>query len=264
MLCGRRSAKVERLCAARQPLTLLCKRASGRFRYPLSEAVFQTTAIEWRDFHMASNDTGFRPAIRPSMRTVLFAVIVILTGAALAVWGLRPTPIDVRVSVEPYSLSRYDDHRTMWQWYPSLLRDGDVGRLPMGAWVRVTNASTQTIWYLGFPGIPVVDTQQLVDGDWDSSISATSAKPVDDLVPAQWAALRSGEFITFMAGPVSGNATEIRVGVPFTSEWWPADAHWIYSPIVRIVKNGTEHYPDVKQGADQEEQVVSLKAMPSR
>ena len=66
--------------------------------------------------------------------------------------------------------------------------------------------------------------------------------------------------MTFVVGPVSEEATEIRVGVPFTVEWLPpSEAHWVYSPPVNIVKKGEDYVVEAKPGARQEEIVYPVE-----
>ena len=66
------------------------------------------------------------------------------------------------------------------------------------------------------------------------------------------------ESVTILAGPISESATELRVAMPFTTEVAPADAHWVISAAVKIVKRGQDYFPESKPGAEQEETIVSL------
>ena len=76
--------------------------------------------------------------------------------------------------------------------------------------------------------------------------------------PYRWTALHTTESITILASPISENATEMKVAVPFTTEWFPTKAHWVFCPVVKIVKKGQDFFPEVKEGAKQEEQVLPL------
>ncbi|HVA16907.1 MAG TPA: hypothetical protein VMV59_04240 [Candidatus Dormibacteraeota bacterium] len=158
--------------------------------------------------------------------------------SGLAAWLLNPPPIDVSIDAEPYSFPRYDDH---------------AGNLPLGAVVKVTNLSKSTVWVLGLPGSPTFADQQLVDGEWTSSMSFSTSDP------KQWTPLRPMESLTILAGPISERATELRVGLSFTTERLaPTEAHWVYSPAVKIVKRGQDYFPEPKPGAQQEEQILPL------
>jgi hypothetical protein len=69
--------------------------------------------------------------------------------------------------------------------------------------------------------------------------------------------LRPMEPFTILAGSISERATEMRVGLPFTTERLaPKTVHWVFSPVVKIVKRGQDYFPETKPGAQQEEQVL--------
>lgn len=179
-----------------------------------------------------------------SLRALLVAVLIAGSVAWAARWVLYPPPLDVSIEVQPYSFVRYDDFE---------------GHLPLGAVIRITNLSESTAWFLGYPGTPVQHYEQLVDGRWDSHTSAIT-KPGDGPLPSHWTPIRSMESVTILIGPISERATEVRVGVPFTTErLTPREAHWIFSPAASIVKRGGEYFAEIKEGAQQEEQVVSLR-----
>lgn len=159
--------------------------------------------------------------------------------AGFAKWLLYPPPLDVRITVEPYSLLRYDDHD---------------GNRPLGAVVTVMNYSSSTVWFLGYPGSATLHCQQLVDGKWQSHGSLVNVNAANP-----WTPLRPMESLMIIASPISEKATEIRVAVPFTSErLTPNKVHWVFSPTARIVKRGQDYFPETKPGAKQEEQVQSL------
>jgi hypothetical protein len=177
---------------------------------------------------------------------LLFTSLVLLAG--FAAWLLRPAPLDVRISYEPFSFPHYDDY---------------AGNLPLGAIVRITNVSKSTAWFLGGREDPVIVLQQLVDGTWESIIWSADMKPGKSLLSSEWTRIRSMESISILAGPISEQAAEVRVGMAFTSAMFtPTEAHWVFGPVVEIVKKGQGFFPTTKTGATQEEQVLSL-AWPS-
>ena len=192
-----------------------------------------------------------RGRLQFSLRTMLLLFIPVALLAGLTTWLLRPAPLDVRITVETFSLLRYDDH---------------AGNMPLAAVVRITNLSKSTTWILGYPEAPVTSTQQLVDGNWESSeswVRPVSLDQADNPLPKQWTPLRTMESLTIVTGPISEKATEIRVGLPFTTERFaPTEAHWVFSPAVEIVKRGQYYFPEPKPGAQQEEQVLSLDWRP--
>lgn len=186
------------------------------------------------------NTRVLRNRLRFSFRAMLLLLIPLALLAGLATWLLNPPPLDVRIAVEPFSLARYDDH---------------AGNLPLGAVVRITNLSNSTAWFLGFRGAPVHSVQQCVDDEWEGSISSVILNPADSPRRKPWTPLRTMESITILAGPISEKATEIRVGVPFTTErLTPTNAHWVFSAAVGIVKRSQDFFPAPKPGAQQEEQ----------
>lgn len=44
-------------------------------------------------------------------------------------------------------------------------------------------------------------------------------------------------------GPISERATHFKVGVPFTTDWYRPNPHWVFSPETQIVKRGEYYYP---------------------
>jgi hypothetical protein len=166
--------------------------------------------------------------------------------AALVTWLWYPIAISVRIEPEPFSLCRYDDLD---------------GHLPLGAVVRITNVSDATVWFLGRREMPVLFHAQFVDGKWDSRMSYGDSVSPGSLWPKQWTALRNMESLTILAAPVSEEATEMRVGLAFTTEkLTPKVAHWVFSPVIRIVKRGQDLFPELKQGSAQQEQVLPLES----
>ena len=81
--------------------------------------------------------------------------------------------------------------------------------------------------------------------------------PADTPQSKLWTPLRTVEPLTILAGSISEGATEMRVGLPFTTERLaPTRVHWVFSPVVKIVKKGQDYFPEIKPGAQQEEQVL--------
>lgn len=176
-----------------------------------------------------------------TLRTLLVTVLIVALGTWAARWVLYPPPPDVSIEVEPIPFVRYDD---------------GAGNLPLGAAVKITNLSTSTAWYLGYPGSPVLHDQQLVGGQWKQHGSYVN-DPRDPL--PRWAPLRSMESITIVAGPISEMTIKMRVGLAFTTERLrPTEAHWIFSQVFTIVKKGQDYFAEPKPGTEQKEQVVSL------
>ena len=190
------------------------------------------------------NIRGLNGRLRFSLRFVLLLFIPIALLLGLANWLLYPPPLDVRITAEPFSLPRYDDLE---------------GNLPLGAVVRFTNFSTSTVWYFGYPESPTSDAQQLVDGNWSWHVSSLNVDVAASKRTRHWTLLRPMESVTFLAGPISESATEIRVGVPFTSQRFaPTEVRWIYSRPIKIVKKGDDYFPEMKPETQQEEKVVPL------
>ncbi|HXT58730.1 MAG TPA: hypothetical protein VN699_08840 [Pirellulales bacterium] len=173
---------------------------------------------------------------------MLLLIIPVALLAGLAKWALYPPPLDVSITVEPFSFPRYDDH---------------AGNLGMAAVVQITNLSKSTVWIYGPPREPASVRQQLVDGKWESSMSFGWSPP-DTPQSKLWMPLRPMEPLTILAGSISERATEMRVGLPFTTERLaPATTgHWVFSPVVKIVKRGQDYFPETKPGAQQEEQFL--------
>lgn len=179
-----------------------------------------------------------------SLRAIFLLFIAAAILAWLTTWLLLPVRLDVRVEIEPYSLPRYDDH---------------AGNLPLGAAVQITNMSESTIWVLGLPGSATHVVQQLVNGNWEASMSSVTVDPATAPLSNEWMPLRSMESITILAGPISEKASEMRVGLPFTAKRFATtEVCWVFSPIVKIVKRGQDYFPEATPDAQQEEQVLSL------
>jgi hypothetical protein len=174
------------------------------------------------------------------MWVILFLSITLI-GVSV-IWLLYPFPIHVRIEPDSSPFDRYDD---------------GAGHLPLEAKVRITNTSYYTVWFLGRREMPVDVLQQLVGGKWENRGSGLSEP---DLQRREgWTPLRSMESITVLVGPVSENATEMRVGLAFTTERLrPTKAHWVFSPALKIVKRGQDYFAEVKEGSAQEVQILPL------
>lgn len=188
--------------------------------------------------------------LKRALRVLLLLAISVAMLAGIGTWALSPAPIYVRITVVPRALDVYDDH---------------AGHQGLASEVNVTNLSTRTIWFLGLPGTPVYTTEQLVGREWKLSTASVTRGPTYLGLPKEWASLRPMETITIAASPISEKATELRVAVPFTSEWnTPTRAHWVFSPLVKIVKRGALYLAEVEPGAQQEEQIVRLPWLSAR
>jgi uncharacterized membrane protein YeaQ/YmgE (transglycosylase-associated protein family) len=165
-----------------------------------------------------------------SLRTLLLAFIPAALIAALVSKVFLPHPINVAIWPAGLSLCSYDDgtgqHYTM-------------------ALMRITNCSDSTVWFVENASARM----ECVNGQWNWSSSTSD--------PYYWTALPSMAS-TIVAVSISEKATEIRVAIPFTTEWFPTKAHWVYTPECRIVKKGTDSFPEVVNGAKQEEEVCPL------
>jgi hypothetical protein len=171
-----------------------------------------------------------------SLRTMLLLFIPIALLCALVKWLWFPAPVTVLIYPQPFCcLCRYDD---------------GAGNLPLAAIVRVTNISGSTIWAPASGGDePAYSLLQLVDGKWENSTSGPAGR--------RWIALHDKDSITILASPISEKATEFKVGVPLTAEVFsPSKMHWIFSPEMKIVKKGHDYFPEKKDGATQEDQVL--------
>lgn len=184
-----------------------------------------------------------RICFRFSVKMMLFIFIPVALLAWCARWVLRSPPLDVQISPQAFSFVRYDDH---------------AGSFPLGALVQVTNVSDATAWYFGCPAAPVVEYRECVDGEWKSRISAVDA-PMVSMGRDYWVALRPLESIDIVVGPVSETASQMRVGLAFTTKrFLRTEARWVFSPVAGIVRKGACYFAEPAPGARQEEHVVSL------
>jgi hypothetical protein len=85
-------------------------------------------------------------------------VLLLLAASLIAGAGflILPYPVNVRIEPEPTQLRRYDD---------------GAGNSPLLAVMRVTNASSRTVWFVGPIEMPSFSYQQMVDGKWDHRMS---------------------------------------------------------------------------------------------
>jgi hypothetical protein len=147
-----------------------------------------------------------RRRLQFSLRELLLSFIPVALVSALVAWLFRSTPIDVGITVN--SLRRYDD---------------GAGHHALGAHVRITNQSRSTVWYLGSP---TYSLEELVDGKWQWSAASMG--------PDCWNPLQAKQSITITVGPVSEQATAIRMGIGFTTEHFSPSPHWVYSKVMNI------------------------------
>jgi hypothetical protein len=166
--------------------------------------------------------------------------MALITG--FAIWLLFPSAPDVRIAPQPIALCRYDD---------------GAGHTPLLALMQVTNVSKRTVWILARREAPLSTLHQLVAGNWEVHMSG-GATEVDSST-GRWTALRSMESMTVSAGPITEEATEMRIGLAFTTEkLTPNQVHWIFSPIAKIVKRGKDYFAEPIERASQEVQVLPL------
>jgi hypothetical protein len=171
---------------------------------------------------------------------ILYSGLSLITG--FAIWALLPSAPDVRIAPEPVALCRYDD---------------GAGHSPLLAVMRVTNVSKKTVWFLGPPEEPLSILQKREAGNWDSHMSGGPNEVRAST--ARWTAMRSMESITVTAAPITEEATEMRIGLAFTTEkFTPTKVHWIFSPIAKIVKRRNDFFAEPIEGASQEVQVLPL------
>jgi uncharacterized membrane protein YeaQ/YmgE (transglycosylase-associated protein family) len=195
------------------------------------KTIFGIVDPQGRDCDVTSDTRTPRRWYQFSLRTLLLAFIpVALISALVTKLFFRP-PINVAMCAESYSLCRYDDH---------------AGHRPLAVLVRIANCSDSTVWFFE----NTVQQYQLVDGKWEWELCSSR--------PSRWAALPSMESTLIVASVQREEATEMKVGVPFTSDWFPREVHWVYTPVFKIVKKGQDYYPETKEGAKQEEQIGPL------
>lgn len=163
-----------------------------------------------------------------SLRLLLLLFIPLSLTAWFTRWLLYVPPLDIQVSVEPYSFVRYDD---------------GAGHLPLGAIVTFTNFSESPAWYYGFSRSPACQYRECIGGQWTSH---TSWWADDGPRPEEhWAAMRPQESVTIVAGPISESASEMCAGVLFTSgKLATTKAQWVFSPTTKIVKRADCFFPE--------------------
>jgi hypothetical protein len=187
---------------------------------------------------------GSRLTLRKLVNAVVITVVAAALITILATWLFYHGTVRVRISVEPYSFPRYDD---------------GAGHLPLGAVVRIVNTSVNTVWTLE----GAYEVQQLVDEKWTSSGTSSGVAPPGPgewvAKPYRWTAIHAGETRVLVVGPISENTAELRVGVPFTADWFPKTALWLFSPVVKILKKEQGSFPEPIRGSEQEEQVLLLR-----
>jgi hypothetical protein len=178
-------------------------------------------------------------------RLFILSVAISLTAIviALTAWSKQQIAIKISISIAPYSLIQYDDH---------------AGHFPKAALVEIRNDSDEAVWFNGVVGVPFTLLQQHEGGSWGSHSSSMSVPGSNVPAKHQWAPLRSHESMTVLAGPVSDNATELRVGMAFsTDRRHREDVHFIFSPIAGIVSRPEFALPQLQQTGEHEDITVS-------
>lgn len=166
----------------------------------------------------------FQFLLRTSL--LLFIPVALLTGCS--------PPIDVEVTVEQF------------YWYKSDIPEMR-GRVGLGAKVRITNRSSNTVWYMENPRYCLIET---VDKRWLTSSSGASPPRTPGKAEQDWWLPQNGmESRTIDVGPISEKATAIRIVVPFTTDKFMPKRHWVSGPEVKIVKRGKDYFPEVEKGA---------------
>jgi uncharacterized membrane protein YeaQ/YmgE (transglycosylase-associated protein family) len=196
------------------------------------KAIFGVTKLKGSDSSVATDSKMPRRWYQFSLRTLLLAFIPVALISALVAKLFFPPPVNVVMRAEYLSFYRYyDDH---------------AGHSSLAALVRIINCSNSTVWFLE----NTVQRLELVNGQWTWQQSSSK--------PDRWASLPSMESTLIVVVLQSEKTGEMKVGVPFTTEWFPRQAHWVYTPAFKIVKKGQYYFPETKGGAKQEEQIGSL------
>jgi hypothetical protein len=158
-----------------------------------------------------------------SLRTLLLLFVPVALLAGLASWLFRPPPIDLAITVERF------------YWFKDTLGNG-VG---LGAEVRITNKSKDTVWYMENPRYCLL---QCVDGSWLTSSRGMSLPRAPGEVERDWWSPQDGmQTKTISVGPISEKATAIQVMIPLTTDRLMPRRHWVSSPEVRITKKGNDY-----------------------
>ena len=161
-------------------------------------------------------ETARKRPFQFSLRTLSLLFIPLALGMALATWLYETRRIDVAITVD--RCLSYDDGN---------------GRSALGAEVRTTNRLRSRVWYLEYPRYCLL---QRVDGNWQTSWTGTKLSSLAE-EPDWWTVLEGMESATFLVGPISEDATEIQVGVPFTTDRFAPKPHWLFTPVLRKVGN---------------------------
>jgi hypothetical protein len=139
-----------------------------------------------------------------------------------------PPPLDVAITVPRFS--RYEE---------------DEGRTELGAEVRITNRSSNTVWYLMNPEYCVA---QLVDEKWLESAVSHRKSRTANVEEDWWSPLDGGHSIIIFVGHIRENAMAMKVVAAFTTDKVMPSRHWASSPKINIVKKGKDRFPETEQG----------------
>ena len=175
---------------------------------------------------MASGKETLRCRLRISLRTLLLLFIPAALATSLAIWLFIPPTINVVTTVDRFL------------WFRTLDGRG-LPVLALGAEVRVVNRSRCKVWYLENARYYLFEC---VDAEWTGSWSGTllPETPEREL----WSALEGMQSMRILV-PISKDATEIKVGIPFTADRFNRKAHWVFTPMMKIKKEGEGYSPEV-------------------
>lgn len=177
----------------------------------------------------------------------IFLLLVLAVAVCCFAWRPAIGTVDVVFSLLPVSLSQYDDGN---------------GHMPLCVLMQLTNVSENPIWLCGPSGSPAHVDEELVNGKWDSHFGWVSSGS-DERFPGEQGMLRNGESVTLLVGPIEGDASEVRVGVPIIlQESRPTKIHWVYCRPVQIKRHGTGYWPEFKSATKQEEKVLPYGVPP--
>jgi hypothetical protein len=174
---------------------------------------------------MASGSTTRRWRPQFSLRTLLLLAIPVALATSFAIRLFRQ-PVDVAISVD--RISRFDT-----------VDNNGSPVLALGAQVSAVNRSRHTVWYLENTRYFLFE---YVDGKWEYSWPGTSldGAPGKELWSAQ------GDMqSTSIVVPLSEEATAIKIGVVFSADKSGSRPHWVFTPTVKVVKQGQDYSPEV-------------------
>ncbi|MGO8747386.1 MAG: hypothetical protein ACLQNE_15485 [Thermoguttaceae bacterium] len=174
----------------------------------------------------ASGGEATECRLRLSPRKLLLLLIPAALVAPVAMWFFSAAPIDAAVTVDGFS--RFETV------------DGcGSPTSALGSQVRIFNRSRRTVWYLENTRYYMF---QLVDGKWTSTSSGTSLPGAPE--KQLWSAQEGMQSVSILV-PIYEDATAIKVGIAFTSDPSNPKAHWVFSPTVKVRREGQDRFPEV-------------------